>query len=255
MRTITGLTLVSFLALACAAEPDPVSPELRELGVASITVVETPSRLAIEGRGRDHAIVARLELVVGRFTMEEEGRGEVDGRQLAIAVLERTVRHESEGRLLLHLPMPQRREIAVFVADPVVASRLATWGIEIDAQSGTRASSSESEVPYAFCDDGIEFSVSSNPYGSCTASTYGGCTAGQKVKFVKSGSEYGEYRCCISPQRLFAERACTAAWQSTSCGQAGPNGCAVCWTEPVIAGENCAAYTMGGYCAGRWCGF
>ncbi|MEO7733941.1 MAG: hypothetical protein ABIY55_23460 [Kofleriaceae bacterium] len=103
-------------------------------------------------------------------------------------------------------------------------------------------------------------SSSSSAYGSsCTFSSYGGCdTHGRQKKFVKSASEWGEYRCCVD-LLVFAERACTTPMGSTSCGNAGPNGCAVCWTSPIaipVGWENPACdidVASGGYCAATFC--
>lgn len=269
-RQILSVACILASSAACTETEAPgPSPVLRELGVSRFDVVEADTRLAVLARDRSGAVLASLELTTGRFYMEDDDRGDVDGRQLRIHAFGKTTSHESAGYAPLNLPFPREALIGAFLIEPAVAAKLSRWGIRIDPTSvpageplapAVKASSFDASAGYCAPDGGYS-SHSSSAYGaSCVVSSYGGCdTSGFKKKmFRRSASEWGEYRCC--PDLLvFAERACTTPMGLTSCGNAGPNGCAVCWSTPIafpVGFENppCDVdVAPAGYCVASFC--
>src|SRR5687767_10449894 len=85
---------------ACSTTPEPEG----SLGIANVEITETARTLSISGTNAAGEHVASLELSLGRFVMQDDGRP-VDGRQIAIDVLGEDIKHESEGMRSIHLPL------------------------------------------------------------------------------------------------------------------------------------------------------
>jgi hypothetical protein len=265
---IMSVACVLAFSVACTTDADvsAPSPVLRDRGVSQIDFVEADKRLVILARDQGGTILASLELTTGPFYMADDNRGNVDGRRLSVTAFGKTTTHESEGYHPLNLPFPHEALVGAFLIDPVVAAKLSNWGIRIDPNSvpaGDQLAPKEgaSYIVFNDCASPAAFSTrySSAYSSSCSFSSYGGCdTHVRQKKFPRSGGEWGEYRCCVD-LLTFAERACTTPMGMTSCGGAGPNGCAVCWSSPIAiptGWENPACdidVALGGYCAASFC--
>src|SRR5438067_260374 len=99
---VTGLVTAGWL-VACERGPSPSSGNAT-LGIASIQVSETASRLLIVGLDDKKAEVAKVEVVRGPFTMSEswaEGREgaarNVDGRRINMRLGDTKNYYEGEG--------------------------------------------------------------------------------------------------------------------------------------------------------------
>jgi hypothetical protein len=248
------------LVVACnsAQQPRGPSDEARNLGIASYVTRATIGHLEINGLDAQGQVLAELELTVGPFVMKTDDRGAVDGRQLKVTVLGKTATHESAGRNPLDLPMPVDPGIVTVLGDPPVSATLERWEVQFAPRDATLTDPSQlPEEPYLpDCSPGFLGVISSSPFGSCGSCAYSpgaSCTDSTACRqFSKGGGEFGEYRCCPSAS-LLVERACTAAFSTSSCGNTGPNGCATCWTEALATGF--CSVTASGTCTARWCAF
>lgn len=254
----------AFLTAACAdsgdaANPAPTEPsaELRALGVTELSIEETATQLSIAGLDDQGQTIASLDLVLGRFTMTVDDRGEVDGRRMDITVAARTTKHESEGYASLTLPFPRDVELGVFLVDPAVASVLSRWGIAVEARpAGLELQPveqvGEGETPYAYdCYDSMLQRIYSGGSG-CVESSYGGCSSYFHYRYDGSTGPR-EFRCCST---TFNDRACTESGVSgwTPCGTAGNGGCAVCWSTPLSSSDNyCRISGFGAQCFAEFC--
>jgi hypothetical protein len=248
--------ILSLCLVGCSAANEP-SAELSALGISRVDVAETSDRLSITGLDDAGATIASLDLELGRFRMLEDDR-EVAGRRMHVIVHGRSTIHESEGFGALALPAPLDAATGRFLTDPAVADPIARWGITVVAGAAAAPESAlPGETPYVYpCEAGsLHWQMSG--YTSCQASTYSGCASSQKRRFNK-GSEWGEWRFCEdSPYGpAIFERACTGPGQQTSCGTAGPGGCAVCWVQAPVTNHlvtgtpHCTVTGSGGQC--RW---
>ncbi|MEO7730915.1 MAG: hypothetical protein ABIY55_08090 [Kofleriaceae bacterium] len=265
---IMSVACVLAFSVACMTDADAPGPSMamRDLGVSRFDFVEADTRLVIVARDQSGTILASLELTTGRFYMKDDNRGDVDGRQLTVNAFGKNITHESAGYNPLNLPFPHEPLVGAFLTEPVVAAKLSHWGIRIDPNSvpASEQLAPEEKASYIAGSDCASYGAfstdSSSAYGaSCRFSSYGGCaTHGFQVMFPKSAGEWGEYRCCLDLE-VFAERVCTTPFGPTSCGGAGPNGCAVCWFTPIETPpgwENPACQAeiaWPGYCLASFC--
>lgn len=261
------LGVFSFAVVGCTSVADQPAPSaaLRDLGLARFEIVETQTGLTIDGRAANDTTVASLELSVGTFYMDEDDRGEVDGRRLDIHAFGQAVTHESEGYDTLSLPLPRQPLVSAFLVDPTVTNRLARWGINLDvssmpASTGSLLPQGESSFVTS-CGVGRVISHYSGSNTSCQTSSFGGCDAPEwkRKQFVRPDGHWGEYRCCPN-EASFNERLCipeAVSGTDTVCGKTGPLKCAVCWTERLglTNGENitCDIDVMSGGCYASYC--
>jgi len=254
------------VAAACSTQPDEgnVSEGARALGIASFEVSNTTTTLTIVGRDVIHRELARLDLAIGRVTIEDDDRGEVYGRNMTVKVLEQTVRHQSEGLMPLLLPLEHRSpKVQAFLLDPQVSSVLAQWGIGLDATgsdvtandisalTGETALMSQCQI-----ENGTQPQAFSSSTGPCTSCTYSNACGDVMAcrQFFVSGPNYGQFVCCRSTQRA-TERRCSSPGANAGCGTNGPNGCSPCWGADYYSSWDVPGCAVSGaaLCAGSYC--
>jgi hypothetical protein len=234
------------LFTACSTEaqsPKSLAPD-PSIGIAKFALTEGSTELQIVGTDSKGAVVGQIILRTGRFRMEEDGR-EADGRRLEVKLGNVTAaRHESDGYGKLHLPVPADvgdPRLGAFLVD--AAPALAKWGVEFQTQS---TGWSKSEMAY----NGCVYNWPTGCAGGTTATSCCGAWGG-------SGGQ-NEWGCCGNTNTLFM-RACADA--TNSCGNAGPNGCAGCWSfgysSCSTSGGSTCSYTADSCtpsCSGVGCG-
>lgn len=186
-------------------------------------VRESANQLSIVGRDGQGAEVATLELIVGRFTMQDDGRV-VDGRQLHVRANGKEAVHESEGMRPLNLPVGHSTDstaIDQFLLEPVVKAALSRWQVQLTVQAPSAQrprASAGTEKPLFGC----SYAASSScGVTSCAEDPH--FDAADTTCTVRTQ----EYVCC-GGSRTAVERFCGMG-SANPCGAEGPNGCAVCW--------------------------
>ena len=233
--TLLALTLA---AAGCSGGAEPTPQD------TTYDVEESATRLSIAGRDRQGAEVATLELIVGRFTMQDDGRV-VDGRQLHVRANGHEATHESEGMRPLALPVGHLADSAAidqFLLEPVVKAALARWQVQLTVQAPSAQAprhSAGTEAPLFAC----SYSASS----SCGVTS---CAEDPHFDAADTGCPLRtqEYVCCGN-SRTAVERFCGMG-AVNPCGAEGPNGCAVCW---AAAFSNSCTATSDATTYQTWC--
>jgi hypothetical protein len=207
--SLAGVAILGLVACGDNQQPGgPIDPEVTRF------VVTEGDSLHIIGVNANEATVGTLDLEYGRY-YDEEWAAELDGTIINITVHGETAEHHSLGRSALNLPvLGSDVTVHAFLLDARLASVLGRWQVKFAAQGAPVAQEAHAaEVGYhGGC---WQFYVPCGPY-ECNEH------AGN------NGNTYQDL-CCPGP--LMVQRACTGAFQSTNCGPAGPNGCAVCWSS------------------------
>jgi hypothetical protein len=214
------------------------------IGITSYEIRESPTELDIVGRDAAQNVVGSLKLQVGRFLFanpeSNEPPREVDGRRLNVTVLDRSVKHESEGYGPRRLPPLEGNDPAaplnVFLFDPQVSTALARWQVTMRAEL-LRAQS----IPVAAKTGEKAYSGGYCNFGFPTSCGETDCAAFNQM-YDDSTCEYGEfeYVCCNTARAVF-QRFCGG---DDRCGAPGPNGCAPCWTVANYGSyQNCSVYS------------
>jgi hypothetical protein len=148
------------------------------------------------------------------------------GRELDIDIAGRTIAMAYAGAADLTLPPSEIVSVDTLLVDPFVEPLLSRWGITLD------------DVPFApelaydhwyetRCSQSIE-----QEYTGCTVPGAGGVASGC---YSAAGGEAVQKIVCNS--RVRSLRTCGEPNGWTQCGQTGPQGCAVCWSEPDYSGS------------------
>ena len=217
---------IVLLCFAGCMEPTPAgSPAL---GISEFRVNETAARLEITGVDAQGAVIGHLELTLGTFVREDDGRL-VAGRKMTVKVGDKQVEHQSEGFETLALPLMQRdedRPLKVFLSDAHVARPLERWGIGLSATVPDVAAAQPTEASYHSC-------------------TYGNNSSCGAIACCEYGSPAYQHVCCGNTSK-YAERACTSPFSTSACGNTGPLGCAPCWSYDYY--KNCSIDDYGSSC-------
>jgi hypothetical protein len=222
---------VAMLAACVTGEPDVSSSGNAELGIWHFNVVEEDSRLQITGVDAQGAKVAEMQLRLDIVPVPEWPLPTY-GRELQLevkGVAQQPWTSAGVGRLTL--PPPRDPNAKAFYLDPYVREVLDRW--DIGWQVDLPAELTLTEVKYAdSC--GAEYfhppCGGAGPLNTCEAQRF---------------NEVQQTVVCNDFQHTMAERACVAPYQPTSCGGAGPGGCAVCWSD--ASGGNLRAMCVSGF--------
>ncbi|MEO7730589.1 MAG: hypothetical protein ABIY55_06415 [Kofleriaceae bacterium] len=248
-----GILVLAFCVAACNTN----SAERAESRFA-FHITETATRLEITAVD---ATELRGEVVLenGRFEIPEMDGDTADGRRLTVKLGRLSVEHVSAGYSNLHLPLLSggAQGLNSLLTAPEVAEPLARRGVWLSTEMLTGptgvdppALSGAEETPYS-C---LSFSSgSSSPFtgcGPCTYATTAACGPASCNQFRGAGGEAQQFVVCQGAGAI-AQRACTTPMGNTSCGHAGPNGCAVCWTIGVA--NTATVANSGGVCTWTNC--
>jgi hypothetical protein len=236
---------------ACDARPATTEIQVGNsaLGIVAFDVSEKPgAELRVTGVGKDGEEIGRVDVI-----LTPSG-----GRTIAVGVRGRTLTHDDEILIPLHLPLMRHEvEVNTFLLDPTVGAALARWSITFDTRSPGGA-----EVPYGSgqgSDPNCSYTCNFNwPVG------YTGC-----VESAWFTGYVHEYDCQNSPN-VVNWRSCTWACvpggsiatcttvddcpsgcnnscvngtcrDTGGCAMTGVNGCASCWTAPSW-GSTCSVW-------------
>jgi hypothetical protein len=250
------------LALCAAAcNTDPAAPA--ETGFA-FQITETDTRIEIAAFDATE-LRGQVVLEKGRFEIPDTGGVIADGRRLTVKLGTLQVEHVSAGYPDLHLPLLSGgvQGLNMLLTAPEVVAPLARWGVRFSTEMRTGPTGIDpptlpesQETPYATCR--VHSAGDSSPFTGCQPCTYATtstCAATACRQFTGAGGEAQQFVACNGPL-MIAQRACTSPMGSTSCGPAGPNGCAVCWTTFIFDWAELGG--SGGACTWRncqaWCG-
>jgi len=247
-----GLIALAFVTAACNTDP----PD--ETGFAFQTT-ETATRIEITAFD---GIELRGQVVLekDRFEIPEMDGFITDGRRLTVKLGELQVTHVSAGFPDLHLPLLSggTQGLNVLLTASEVVAPLARWGVHFSSETLTGPTGSTApaepesqETPYETCL--VIHSGTSSPFTGCQACTYATtseCGVPTCRQFPGAGGEAQQFVACGNKTEI-AQRACTTPMGMTSCGPAGPKGCAVCWRVPIVDWAEIGG--SGGTCTWRNC--
>jgi hypothetical protein len=255
---IKGFIALALVTAACTTDP----PDKTR---SAFQITETDTRIEID------ATELRGQVVVenGRFEIPETDGVIAEGRKLTVKLGELQVEHVSAGYPDLHLPLLSGGNdgLNVLLTAPEVAVPLGRWGVHFRSDMPTGPTgitapplSASAETPYVTCR--AVNSGTSSPFvgcGTCTFATTASCKATGCRQFPGAGGEAQQFVTCDS-DIFIAQRACTTPLGSTSCGNAGPNGCAVCWRIRIFdfaeldgSGGTCGWRNCKAACGGEAC--
>jgi|GEM_PF-5684935 len=256
---IKGIVALALCIAACSA--DPAAPN--ETGFTFQTI-EADTRLEITALDAT-GLTGQVVLENGRFEIPDTFGSVADGRKLTIKLGTLQVEHVSAGYTDLQLPLLSSsvQGLNVLLTAPEVAVPLARRGVHFSSATLTGPTGitaptlpASQDTPYETCK--VHNSGSSSPFTGCQECTYATtstCDATACKQFPGAGGEMQQFVACGGVLRI-AQRACTTPMGSTSCGPAGPNGCAVCWS--IFVFDFAQVVDSGGTCTWRncqaWCG-
>jgi hypothetical protein len=206
-----------------------------ELGVGTFTARELGSDLVIEGRDGRGEVLVDLRLRQGVVQVPDWTQPTY-GRALDIDIAGHSIAMTYAGTAPLALPRSEIAPVDALLMDPFVAPVLQRWGITL-TDPDIRPNS---EVPFEACTETQE-----GEYTGC-AGAAGGVRG---ACYYPAGSEQEEKIVCNNGVR--ALRRCSYPGGPTACGEAGPQGCAVCWNETNFSGtarcsDNVCIWSGGG---------
>ena len=132
------------LVSGCVGGMPPEDAERnRQLGISRFEIVQTAEATTVVGSSADGAVVARLNLVHGRFALSgifADGHADpwVVGRRLVVSVLGQNMRWETKGfGPTLRMPAHPRTHgaVAAFLEHEHVKSILTRWNIGFEVES------------------------------------------------------------------------------------------------------------------------
>ena len=140
-RMIASTALVMLVAGCSAQDPSPATAGEASLGISRFQVSEGKELTTIAGFDAQDKLLAKLELVHGRFAPTDDlgqAPGEVvDGRKLSVSIGDQSFTWQTVGfddtTRMPSLPSRQNR-VAAFVADEHVRPVLRTWKIGWDGE-------------------------------------------------------------------------------------------------------------------------
>jgi hypothetical protein len=256
---IKGILALALCAAACGTDPEaPNETGFTFQTTETATRIEITAFDAAELRGQ-------VVLENGRFEIPDTFGSIADGRRLTVKLGALQVEHVSAGHADVHLPLLSGgvQGLNVLLTAPEVAAPLARWGVRFSSEMLTGPTSvaapslpESQETPYVTCR--VHEQGDSSPFTGCQPCTYATtstCSATACRQFSGAGGEAQQFVACDGSFRI-AQRACTSPMGSTSCGPAGPNGCAVCWSIFIFDFGQVGG--SGGTCTWRncqaWCG-
>jgi hypothetical protein len=248
---IKGILALALCSAACST--DPAAPNENGL---TFQTTQTDTRLEITAFDATE-MRGQVVLENGRFEIPDTDGSIALGRRLIVKLGALEVEHVSAGYPDLHLPLLSSSVLGlnVLLTAPEVAAPLARQGVRFNAAMPTGPTApalpGSQETPYSGCK--VINQGTSSPFTSCQACTYATtstCAATACRQFPGAGGEMQQFVACAGSLKV-AQRACTTPMGSTSCGHAGPNGCAVCWT--ILIGEWGEVTGSGGTCSWRNC--
>jgi hypothetical protein len=199
----------TYVAFALAVVGCQASTTPHDGSIAKFVFDETDGRLVATGIGRDGTPVGSITITYGRF-MDPDLKREVDGREVVVLVDGRRYVHVSEGREELQLPAIEGSEhpgTAELLLDRRLEAPLRRYGVTLEPREPT--------------------ATAETPFHSCTYQLGPNC--GSNDCYQRSvGAEKEQSVCCWGGMMAVIRR-CTTPFGQTVCGQAGENGCRVCW--------------------------
>jgi hypothetical protein len=206
-----------------------------DLGVASFELEDTDSRLAVTGLDADGNVVVELRLTEGQVLVEDFA-GPTLGRALEVEIHGKRHDQTWAGLDALVLPSPEDAQLDALLRDRQVASHLEQRGISLEPRTAL-----VSEAPYYtedYCRPGRFVAPCANGGGLYAEASH-------VNYYYINGTDHEYTQRVVCQNWLRAERRCVGPGATTTCGTAGPQGCAVCWSAPGPA--NSYVSCEGGY--------
>jgi hypothetical protein len=263
------------IALSCATATDPGNPRL---GIASFEIRETTDLTTVVGVAADRQVVARLELVHGRFLPKEdygpEYAGEIDGRKLAVDVRGHRLEWETLGYTdTSHMPaLPaELADVDAFLGDSHVRPLLDRWHIGWERAAIALSVDTCPAVLSNTANTTSACVVAGTSPHACTGTSGGllncairagntrACNGGPALQGIVTSQDEATFgweqdsvnMCCIGANGhlVLAQKTCAAATGINTCIEGTPNcscGAVPGTACPCPAGHYCSSCGDGG---------